>query len=1556
MDSHRCRMVRDETKSSRNSNAAAATCATRCGRAESGKSRRWRRGIRAQRLRPPFVYIKTQQSLPDHFTFSASPTVAPLLSPATTTTTASLPFLPDDRRIPLNLLLFASTLVVGTWSSLHTFCPVARPLCVSSLFQFCQHYSLEYYLHSLPLQFFTTLHGLRQANGHQFGFVSSLDTSQSLFAMSSSPDPLSFITSSPTKSAATRRSANRQAKPLSQLSPNVQRSDPFLEIPDLSHGSPSKSITMTTPRASGSSPWRIKVTVEAQPQSDYSQDENSPTSPTAARSTRIATHTTTVPLNDANGSSPVKRRGRPRKSDTLSARPAATTSPTKKRGRPRKSDSVSAAGSQTATVPLNNTQASSSTKRNGKPKLTPAVGRTRNGTPVRKPRKSITRSPEESEIDSSLSDASYHPTKKAPARTRRGMSKDIHVPEPIRADAMYGPRSPEQLEEEPSERMNDLGENTYSSIGQRRRSARASSSFVAIAPDTPDEQVEGNEQTPKASSKKSTNDEEMWRSMISHHEYESDPTVEEEDGSSDDELDIVMPDQTIGETTMLHSEEFSMVSLHSLPSMQAALNVNSPANPPEAARKLLPLRTDPIRQPRRQLYNRQAISSPVPDINDSVASVSYMPSSPPIRFAARTPPRVQRTKSPSAPPAIEQAEISPSKAETPKLVNVVKAGIALQGVVNGNNRGTQDRRPSDDIREEAQRARLDGMFNEFESGTRRELQAGLRLGEQLAERARSRATTRERTREPSRDASVERPVTRGSEAAADGEVFDGPSASASSNRDSSHHRLPTPEEKDYLLPSPPPPPSLLLTQQPDLAVNAAQIQLISPARSQASPDAEDMQNGEGAPASAEEEDGGRSRPYVDSVLQQEPGEEFEVYWNRRRETISRMIDEANSSEVIVLSSDQSESSEATTEPSADALGGDIWEEEGSRTSNTRSARRRARRDAAKHSEKPDDRTGTSAPPQSRPTQSSPENKSAVSNSGRESTSATPASSSGNQSQQTAQGRPFSRNERSSSEESPEHETTPDADFEMENTDNTGMFWQRSSESPQPVPPQSASNKLDLSMLMTLDESPAKELKAPPLATPPRLQPSRAPYNIGTGLNSPVKGSPLKQQIMFSSPSAVNSSPYHKIEHTIASSIMQDGDTMASVMRQSEQNDRTRRISGRARVIPPSPAVFAEEDLMVQRQIENELTPRSARIKYLNVSAERRRLFDTNVPQAEPEPAVQADSSSYLNTKASKGPAERSSYLRMQHSDRSTERSSFLGSESSKASTSRVRDAHVEQQPKPAFHEGRSHEGGSQLTTLNLSKERKPLFEPVKPIGAVSVQAPQAARGPSTAVAPKQDEQQEEQQSDGFFGRLWGALGTTAEPATPQAPQAPLHPLAARYKHLPKVAPWTKTHWDTLDRIYQRYKRHPDEFSPRDPLHQALLAQKYRWQPNSPKMESVSYYTNVEMQNWNYTVKVTPELLVCCAVFMQLLTLKDASEYRRVTGKDIVRGNFMQKDKTGDPITLRDVIARMFGVVGGEMIRADEKRGICVRRDLDQLKLKYPWAPGWWDEMGRPLQD
>ncbi|KAL0254456.1 hypothetical protein SLS55_009931 [Diplodia seriata] len=1372
--------------------------------------------------------------------------------------------------------------------------------------------------------------------------------------MSSSPDPLIFMpSSSPSKSAATRRSAKRAAQPLAKLSPNIQRSDPFLDIPDLANLSPSKSITMTTPKARGSSPWRIKVTVEAQPHNSFSQDENSPESPTGPRSTRIATTTTSIPLNDANGSSPVKRRGRPKKSDTPPAPQIdAATSPTKKRGRPRKSDAAIA--SQTTTIPLNDARGSSPVRRRGRPRKaepTPVPDRTRNGTPTRKTRKSVTRSPDENEADSSHSDASYHPTKRGGARGRRSMSTDIHVPEPIRAAAMYGPRSPYQVEDEMGDVQGDSSRATRSSVGQRRRSLRLSSQ-PQVTPDLIEEEVQeqeasDHEQTPKASSsKKATTDEEMWRSMISDHQYESEQTTEEEHDSSDDDLDIVMSDQTIGDATIAHSEEFSMVSLDSLPSMQAARNGTSASGSRPAVPKFSSLQTDPIPQARRRLPSRQAITSALPDFNDSVASVSYMPSSPPVRFVASTPPRHQSPKSPSAPPAIEQMDISPSNAETPKLVNVVKAGIALQGVVNGNNRGTQNRRPSDDIREEAQRARLDEMFNQFQPGTRRELQAGLRLGEQLAERSRSRTTSRETSHdEAERDANAERPATPGN-AASDGDVFDGPSASRTSNQNSSAHRLPTPEDDDYALPSPPPPPSQ--TQKPNPAAAPAPAQLFSPVRSQASPDDEDMQDdGARTPPSIGKEKGARFTSHQDNESQRGSSESSDDGRQRRGEA-----DEASPSQVIELSSDHSsENTDTTTESSENPLDGDIWEEEGSRAPESRFARR-ARRVAAKRS---GEKSGETAGPSNSRAGNASRSAQRPSSSPPSDSTRAPAASKASSGTRNASGRQSSRAQRSSRQESAGPTTSSEAASEVESTENTGLFWQRSSESPAPRPTQLESNKLDLSMLMAIGESPAKEVKEPVLATPPKLQPTRAPYNIGATLNSPVRGSPLKQQVIFSSPSAVNSSPYQKIEHTIASSMVQDGDTMmideeemTLETRQWAQQLDTRTFNGRQRVIPPSPAVFAEEDQMVQRQIENELTPRSARIKNLYLSGDRKRLFTNNDSPAQSEDSAQEEQSSYLVQK---------------QSEQSTRRSSHLGRNSSQLSAHASRntiadDTHMErEQPaEPSILGNRSH-----MTALTFNKERRPLFEqgsipeprrrmPLfeqKPLSQPASTVP----APAPKTKPQEASQPEEQQSTGFFGRFWGAIAANSEP---EAPQLPLHPLAQRYKHLPRVAPWTKTHWDTLDRIYHRYKRHPDEFSPNDPLHKALLAQKFQWQPNSSEKKPASDYAGVEMQRWNYIVKVTPEQLVCCTIFMQLLTLKDAAEYRRVTGQDIQRGDFMQKDRAGDPITLRDVIARMFGIVGGEMIRADEKRGVRIRRDLDQFKIKYPWLPGWWDDMGKPV--
>ena len=85
------------------------------------------------------------------------------------------------------------------------------------------------------------------------------------------------------------------------------------------------------------------------------------------------------------------------------------------------------------------------------------------------------------------------------------------------------------------------------------------------------------------------------------------------------------------------------------------------------------------------------------------------------------------------------------KNSTPRLNRVVRAGIALQGVLSSNKanatpQGNKIREPHSHSTTSntslSPKARLDKLFSGFGASTRRELRAGLRLGEELAKRRR----------------------------------------------------------------------------------------------------------------------------------------------------------------------------------------------------------------------------------------------------------------------------------------------------------------------------------------------------------------------------------------------------------------------------------------------------------------------------------------------------------------------------------------------------------------------------------------------------------------------------------------------------------------------------------------------------------------------------------------------------------------------------------------------------------------------------------------------------
>ena len=157
-------------------------------------------------------------------------------------------------------------------------------------------------------------------------------------------------------------------------------------------------------------------------------------------------------------------------------------------------------------------------------------------------------------------------------------------------------------------------------------------------------------------------------------------------------------------------------------------------------------------------------------------------------------------------------------------------------------------------------------------------------------------------------------------------------------------------------------------------------------------------------------------------------------------------------------------------------------------------------------------------------------------------------------------------------------------------------------------------------------------------------------------------------------------------------------------------------------------------------------------------------------------------------------------------------------------------------------------------------------------------------------------------SKSMISRLWNSLAFS-KPVT--------DPHLTRYRLLPKVEPWTKTHYKVMDRMYQALKRSPDEFSQSNPSNPAL-----------PRAFSSEIGTM--MANWGYSVTFTPEHMVLAARFFRLLTLDEAAS------DDIEVGDCCP-GPAGKMIDEETVCLRLFSVIVGEDIRRDERLGIPIDR-------------------------
>ncbi|KAL8916276.1 MAG: hypothetical protein Q9172_006383, partial [Xanthocarpia lactea] len=315
--------------------------------------------------------------------------------------------------------------------------------------------------------------------------------------------------------------------------------------------------------------------------------------------------------------------------------------------------------------------------------------------------------------------------------------------------------------------------------------------------------------------------------------------------------------------SIMESEGFSVVSVSSLPSAQGSSGMAAGS----------------------ELSLERSLSSSNRKVTPSGSEELLLPPPPPKAGATQ-----QSTR-----------ELEKPTSGTPKLVRVVRAGIALQGVLTpARQRHTSTslapwlNHSSPTSSTTSPMERLDNLFNGFGPGTRRELRAGLRLGEELAKRQNPEANRHHRE--------------------ANEDVF-APSSEVQ------YPELPATEKYSLKIPD------AAMTKSPSFS----NTQLPSPARSEAAADDDRMSwkfdtlqsnavQGNLTDVSTAEVNyaGDELSPINQTML------EREAEYQREREAISRQIREANTSQVIVIDSDDEGegSAEATSEDD-----GDIWQEE-----------------------------------------------------------------------------------------------------------------------------------------------------------------------------------------------------------------------------------------------------------------------------------------------------------------------------------------------------------------------------------------------------------------------------------------------------------------------------------------------------------------------------------------------------------------------------------------------------------------------------------------------------
>ncbi|KAJ4371516.1 hypothetical protein N0V83_004735 [Neocucurbitaria cava] len=1270
----------------------------------------------------------------------------------------------------------------------------------------------------------------------------------------SSPDPLALSTNE-NKAKATRNTAPKQ--PLTATSPSKQNSR--LSLSELGFSSPSKSLVMSTPRMGNASPWRIKVTVQAEPGSDEENTE----SPSVKRITR--TKTTTVPLKDPDAQSPAKRpRGRPRKSDVGSAakpkrngtpvrRVARSRSrdasmgavessaadvdtdvpPKKRRGRPRKSVQPPIEDDETLVVQVSEPQDIPTLEVTPVPAMESTSTSSKKNTRFVSPQAVLPAIDLLAQDDLSTVDTPPLAALGNKFRARKGTP---HAKKVVPLESLEDEDSDEHSdvltpssEDEEKERGNTIQDPMASRAALQSLHTSSENSSSPSAVNVP-----------------------IIRTTIDEGDATASPAQAFEDGEDADVHDITnfafdegatrMPD----DTTVLDSENFSMISVDSLPSNGG---LSSPPRPEDHQNAMKPsigstlqheylmLSADTSNSSVSQTANRPS-PNPSHGLPSSVSNNSLRPTPSP-RYET---PDVD-TVVPSVPPAIQPLQTSESKTETLGLGRAVTAGVALQGVLDPSRLTPQpSQKALDDKRDE-----LDDLFRGFSEGTRRELQAGLRLGEQLAQG---------QTKGQSSPA-VSSPIKGKPEVAPREGVF-------RTHRKYRQSRLLTPEEQDD---------HIITPDTESVQTNDIQYPSLN---------TEEVQNSLLSPARSEDEMSWRvdTPPVVVANAERGP------LGNMSNE--HRHLHRGHGSAVTAN----------TSKPMQHEDYSDIWQEEASRSSNSSETEDVP----AKGSPQLQDLFAEDGPVKPARGKLPRTWRRTSANNFQYSDEAESPEHASNPHMATAELASVRHNNGKAKVQDPpiveaeETEIEDDEESVMSDaSDDTGMFFQsnmpnifnakRSIELKQ-----KKADKLSLSTLLDQGESLLPE-SSPPIAT----KESRSETKTNPFLNtpprfpgfaaSPKKSSPLRQELRGSdfssdSPSRIadesslplpQSSPFHTFV---------DGETVLSTA--SDQRQFRVEMEGTT--------------ASSIRRVRNEAN------EYLDAYEPQERSLNEITEVTEPSRTWHKDTSLI----PSSPPRRKQNFALSMLSP--TRRPVPLFSNHNQES-----DQMTASRPMHAAESTEEHESDESSAYADTEASTEP--------------TPQARNNTAPTKGP-------EQPTTGLFSRL---TSTLFEALSRPAP-LPRHPILSRLTPLPKVQPWTKTHYKALDKLYTTHLKHPALFSP-SISPSTPLSETNASLLNTFVATNKHAYVGAVYSAWGYSMVMSEELVVLCAVYMQLLTLDGITEYEKVTKIEIQMGD-CAPGQSGEVIKGDDVVRRLATVVLGEDVRRDEKQGLQIDR-REALSVVWP---------------